>query len=70
VAHRVDTFERVVHGTRVTDVRHAKLEIVRDIGRLAVVHSGAERVKAADLISGPRHGLHHMGSDEPRRSGH
>jgi len=60
----------LVYGAGVTDVRHTELEIVRDIGRLSVVHSRAQRVKAADLVSGRRHGLHHMGSDKPRRSGH
>ena len=70
VTHGVHAVERVVHRGRVTNVPHAKIAFVRDIRGPAIVDRGAQRVEAADLMPGRRHGLHHMGSDEPRRSSH
>jgi hypothetical protein len=70
MADRVHAVESVLHGGGVTDVGHAKIRFVRDIRRFSIVYGGAERVQAADLMPGLRQRLHHMGSDESRRSRH
>src|SRR6185437_10216974 len=70
VAHRVDAVERVVGGRAVADVRDNKLGFFGDVAGPAVVHRGAERIEAADLVPRRRQRLHHVGSNEPGRPGH